>query len=59
MQGHLGNAPGALASMTLLNDTGLVFFGNEWTRISYQPTTVMFMLREYFHTKTKPINPFF
>jgi CubicO group peptidase (beta-lactamase class C family) len=59
MQGHLGNAPGALASMTLLNDTGLVFFGNEWTRISYQQTTVMFMLREYFHTKTKPINPFF
>ena len=59
MQGHLGNAPGALASMTLLNDTGLVFFGNEWTRISYQQTTVMFMLREYFHTKTKPVNPFF
>jgi len=59
MQGHLGNAPGALASMTVLNDTGLVFFGNEWTRISYQQTTIMFMLREYFHTKTKPINPFF
>ncbi len=59
MQGHLGNNPGGLASMTVLNDTGVVFFGNEWIRISYQQTIVMFMLREYFHTKTKPINLFF
>jgi len=56
MQGHLGNIPGALASMTVLNNTGVVFFGNEWSGLNYLQTTIMFMLREYFHTKTKPFN---
>jgi CubicO group peptidase (beta-lactamase class C family) len=56
MQGHLGNIPGALASMTVLNNTGVVFFGNEWSGLNYLQTGIMFMLREYFHTKTKPMH---
>lgn len=56
MQGHFGNTPGGLSSMTVLNDTGVIFFGNEWTRVSYQQTAMMFMLRQYFHTKTKPLH---
>jgi len=56
MQGHLGNIPGALASMTVLNNTGVVFFGNEWSGLNYRQTAIMFMFREYFHTKTKPLH---
>ena len=55
LQGHLGNVPGGLASMTVMNQNGVVFFGNEWFRISYSQTFIMFFLREYFHTKIKPI----
>ncbi len=54
MEGHLGNTLGCLSSMTVLNGTGVVFFGNEWTRLSYKQTAVMFALRSYFHTKIKP-----
>lgn len=57
LQGHLGNVPGGLSSMTLYNNTGVIFFGNEWFRVSYQQTFVMGWLREYFHTKKIPTRP--
>ena len=51
LQGHLGNVPGGLSSMTIYNDTGVIFFGNEWFRVSYQQTFIMGQLRDYLHTK--------
>jgi CubicO group peptidase (beta-lactamase class C family) len=57
LQGHLGNVPGGLSSMTVFNDTGVIFFGNEWFRVSYQQTFVMGWLREYFHTQKIPTRP--
>jgi CubicO group peptidase (beta-lactamase class C family) len=56
LQGHLGNVPGGLASMTVMNQNGVVFFGNEWLRISYSQTFIMKFLRDYFHTKVKTID---
>ena len=56
MQGHFGNIPGASASMTVLNNTGVVFFGNEWSGLNYIQIAIMSILREYFHTKIKPTN---
>jgi CubicO group peptidase (beta-lactamase class C family) len=56
LQGHLGNVPGGLASMTVMNQNGVVFFGNEWLTISYSQTFIMGFIREYLHTKNKPID---
>lgn len=48
-QGHYGNVPGGISSLTISNSSGLILMSNQW--LFYQPLQMMTMswLRNYFH----------